>query len=71
MKAGFLNNYGNFLNFICIIQVADEKAIAVDKRAQEIEQESKDKDDQLEELYNQIDGMQEYITSLETERDER
>lgn len=37
--------------------IADEKAMAADKRAQQLEQDLQVKNDQLEELYNQIDGM--------------
>ena len=39
------------------VQIAEETAKSADKRATQAEEEVKAKDSQLEELYNQIDGM--------------
>ncbi len=50
--------------------MVDDKARASEKRAADMEAEIKSKDEQLEELYTQIDSMQECITQLEGERAE-
>ena len=44
------------------LQILEDGSKAADKRAAQAEEESKAKDEQLEEMYNQIDGMQECIT---------
>ncbi len=51
--------------------MVDDKARASEKRAADMEAEIKSKDEQLEELYTQIDSMQECITQLEGERAEQ
>ena len=52
-------------------QIAEESARAAEKRAVTMEEEVKSKNEQLEELYAQVDEMQECITQLEGERAEQ
>lgn len=51
-------------------QVAEEAVKSADKRASQLEEEVRGKNEQLEDMYTQIDSMQECIDSLEQDKSE-
>lgn len=52
-------------------RILEEQLRSADKRSTQFEEEVKEKNEQLEELYNQVDSMQDCISTLEKESSEK
>lgn len=65
-----LNSIIDFFLSFCP-QVAEEAVKSADKRASQLEEEVRGKNEQLEDMYTQIDSMQECIDSLEQDKSEQ